>query len=310
MTIFIAPIGVTVDHVKGWLAEESSGVTILWLIHSKKSPKYDFPKIAKKLVKDLESAYTRIEIKLKPIDSAFEVDPTMNAISEIIDEECNADTDLSNRDFTLNITGGTNIVAASTMISATWHGTKAHYVLEPQKNDPKNKKYVIDLPVKPIGVAKTKGPQLDTLKLIAESNYFIENTPTGIPRKIIKGSITRKKLITALEKFNKSQDKKKATTSSARKKVRLEYIVDQLENSGYIEKIGFVEYYIDSKKSKLEKNSKIQKRGKSVSVEIKDGGGMIRYDDWPLELKRDDRVSRYQVTALGNRAARDNFLFK
>jgi len=37
---------------------------------------------------------------------------------------------------------------------------------------------------------------------------------------------------------------------------------------------------------------------------------MIRYDDWPLELKRDDRVSRYQVTALGNRAARDNFLFK
>ena len=44
MTIFISPIGVTTDHVKGWLAEESRGVQILWLIHSKKG-KTDFPKM-------------------------------------------------------------------------------------------------------------------------------------------------------------------------------------------------------------------------------------------------------------------------
>ena len=313
MTIFIAPIGVSVDHVKGWLAEESSGVTILWLIHSKKSPKYDFPKIAKKLVKDLESAYNRIEIKLKIIDSAFEVDPTMDAISQIINEECNEDTDLTNRDFTLNITGGTNIVAAATMISATWHGTKAHYVLEPQKNDPKSKKYVIDLPIKSIGIAKTKGPQLDYLQIIAESKYFIENIPDGIEAKIIKGSITRKNLLEKVE----AEAKKKASSeklkkiNSSKKKIRLEYIIGQLENSGYIEKIGYVEYYIDSKKSRLEKNSKIQKKGKSVIVEIKDKEGrVVRHDDWPLQLNRDDRVSRYQVTALGSRAARDSFLFK
>ena len=43
MTIFISPIGEDTKHVKGWLAEESRGVRILWLIHSKKG-KMDFIK--------------------------------------------------------------------------------------------------------------------------------------------------------------------------------------------------------------------------------------------------------------------------
>ena len=67
MKIFISPIGVTTEHVKGWLAEESRGVQILWLIHSKKG-KTDFPKIAKKLKSDLKSAYPRLKIKLKTIN--------------------------------------------------------------------------------------------------------------------------------------------------------------------------------------------------------------------------------------------------
>ena len=118
MTIFISPIGVTTDHVKGWLAEESRGVQILWLIHSKKGEK-DFPKIAKKLKKDLQSAYPRLKIKLKTIDSAFEIDPTMDAISEIFHKEMDDGNALTSKEFTLNITGGTNVMAAATMISAT-----------------------------------------------------------------------------------------------------------------------------------------------------------------------------------------------
>ena len=47
MTIFIAPIGVKTDHVKGWLKEESRDVTTLWLIHSKKSPKYELESFLK-----------------------------------------------------------------------------------------------------------------------------------------------------------------------------------------------------------------------------------------------------------------------
>ena len=164
MTIFISPIGVTTDHVKGWLAEESRGVQILWLIHSKKEKK-DFPKIAKKLKKDLQSAYPRLKIKLKTIDSAFEIDPTMDAISEIFHKEMDDGNALTSKEFTLNITGGTNVMAAATMISATWHNTKAHYVLEPQKDDPADKKYVLDLPVKSRGIARMNENQLNTLKI-------------------------------------------------------------------------------------------------------------------------------------------------
>ena len=54
MTIFIAPIGLTTEHVKTWLAEESRGVHILWLIHSKKGEETDFVKIAEQLKNDLK----------------------------------------------------------------------------------------------------------------------------------------------------------------------------------------------------------------------------------------------------------------
>ena len=203
MKIFISPIGKTTDHVKGWLAEESRGVQILWLIHSKKG-KTDFPKIAKKLKTDLKSAYPRLKIKLKTIDSALEIDSTMDAIAEIIHKEMDDGNALLKSEFTLNITGGTNVMAAATMISATWYGTKAHYVLEPQPEDPEDKQYVLDLPVKVLNTAKTKDIQLTILRIISESNYFIENTPKGISQEdieIAKGSTTRKELLEKINNF-------------------------------------------------------------------------------------------------------------
>ena len=127
------------------------------------------------------------------MDSAFEIDPTMDAISEIIHKEMDDGNALTSKEFTLNITGGTNAVAAATMISATWHNTKAHYVLKPQKGDPADKKYVLDLPVKSRGIAKMKENQLSTLKIINDSNYHIENTPEGIEPETTEGSITRQK---------------------------------------------------------------------------------------------------------------------
>jgi hypothetical protein len=308
MTIFISPIGVTTEHVKGWLAEESRGVQILWLIHSKKG-KTDFPKIAKKLKKDLQSAYPRLKIKLKTIASAFEIDPTMDAISEIIHKEMDEGNVLTNNEFTLNITGGTNVMAAATMISATWHNTKAHYVLEPQKNDPADKQYVLDLPVKSRGIAKMKENQLNTLKIINDSNYYIENTPEGIEPKIIKGSITRQNL---LEKVNDLKEKKKTNKQTSKTKVRLEYIVKELEKAGYIEKIGFVEYYVykdkEGRQKKLERNTVVQKKNKKLSVEIQTEKG-VEFIEWPLNIKRNEKLSRYQITPAGKRTARDAYMF-
>ncbi len=308
MTIFISPIGSTTDHVKGWLADESRGVQILWLIHSKKGEK-DFPKIAKKLKKDLQSAYPRLKIKLKTMDSAFEIDPTMDAISEIIHKEMDDGNALTSKEFTLNITGGTNAVAAATMISATWHNTKAHYVLKPQKGDPAGKKYVLDLPVKSRGIAKMKENQLSTLKIINDSNYHIENTPEGIEPETTEGSITRQNLLIEIDK---SKEKKKTNKQTPKTIIRLEYIVKELEKAGLIEKIGFVEYYVykdkNGRQKKLEKNTVVQKKNKKLSVEIKTKKG-IEFIEWPLNIERNGKLSRYQITAAGRRTARDAYMF-
>ena len=48
MVIHIAPIGIDIGHVIQWL-KETPPVEKIWILHSKKSPQKDFPKIAKTL---------------------------------------------------------------------------------------------------------------------------------------------------------------------------------------------------------------------------------------------------------------------
>ena len=312
MKIFISPIGVKTDHVKGWLAEESRGVQILWLIHSKKDKKNDFPKIAKKLKSDLKSAYPRLKIKLKTMDSAFEIDSTMDAIAEIIHKEMDDNDELLKSDFTLNITGGTNVMAGATMISATWYGTKAHYVLEPQKGDPEDTQYVMDLPVKSIGTAKMKDNQLTILKMINESNYYIQNTPEGISQEdidITKGSITRKNL---LEKIDSYSITKKTNNKKTLNKRSLETIAKALEKDGYIESIKDVEQYVYKNKVGKEKilgdNTSIQKNNNKYYIEIETPKG-VEFIEWPLKTRIDGSMSRYVITPAGKRAAREAIMF-
>ena len=312
MKIFISPIGVTTEHVKGWLAEESRGVQILWLIHSKKDKKNDFPKIAKKLKSDLESAYPRLKIKLKTMDSAFEIDSTMDAIAEIIHKEMDDNGELLKSDFTLNITGGTNAMAGATMMSATWYGAKAHYVLEPQKGDPEDTQYVMDLPVKSIGTAKMKDNQLTILKMINESNYYIQNTPEGISQEdidITKGSITRKNL---LEKIDSYSITKKTNNKKILNKRSLETIAKALEKDGYIESIKDVEQYVYKNKVGKEKilgeSTSIQKNNNKYYIEIETPKG-VEFIEWPLKTRIDGSMSRYVITPAGKRVAREAIMF-
>ena len=300
MTIFIAPIGRTTEHVKSWLKEESRDLHILWIIHSPKD-EIDFPKIAKDLQKIIIKSYPEIKIKLKEITSAFEIDPTMDAISEIINEEMENDSSLINKDFSLNITGGTNAVAAATMISATWHGTRAYYILKPQEGDSKNKKYTIEVPVKPIGTARMNENQLKVLKIIANSKYFIENSPKGMELKVSEGMITRQNLLEKLKWKTKKQDSGNGST-------RLLGITKKLERSGYIEKIGYTEFYAFNNGKKLESGSVIEKSGKNFRIKIIENG-TVKYEKWPLKIQKNDRESRYQITALGKRISRDSYIF-
>jgi hypothetical protein len=301
MTIFIAPIGRTTEHVKSWLKEESRDLHILWIIHSPKD-EIDFPKIAKDLQKIIIKSYPEIKIKLKEITSAFEIDPTMDAISEIINEEMENDSSLINKDFSLNITGGTNAVAAATMISATWHGTRTYYILKPQEGDSKNKKYTIEVPVKPIGTAKMNENQLKVLKIIANSKYFIENSPKGMELKVSEGMITRQNLLEKLKWKTKKQDSGNGST-------RLLGITKKLERSGYIEKIGHTEFYTFDSGKKLEPEQELEKSGKNFRIKIIENG-TVKYEKWPLKIQKNDRESRYQITALGKRISRDAYIFK
>ena len=313
MTIFIAPIGLTTEHVKTWLAEESRGVRILWLIHSKKGEETDFVKIAEQLKNDLKSAYVNLKIKLKSIDSAFEIDPTMDAISEIIHKEMddgNADT---SKEFTLNITGGTNIMAAATMLSATWHNTKAHYVLIPQKNDPPGKILVVDLPIKSIGNAKMKENHLEILKIINNSKYCIENTPNGIEPKIIEGSITRQKLMIEIHKLNNVKENNKTNKKTKKPRIRSkDTIVNYLRDTGYIEQIDFLEYYTykgeNGKPKILEENVAVQNHRDKVTIQIHTKKGE-EFIEWPLKTMRNLKQIRYHITSVGKRTARDAYMF-
>ena len=233
MTIFIAPIADVTDHVKGWLKEEGREVHILWLIYSKTGQK-DYKKIADKLARELKSVFPRLKIKLKSIDSGFDIDQTMDVIDEIIDKEMDDDETLTSKEFTINITGGTKIMAAAAMASATWRSTKAHYVLKPQNNDPVNKRYVVDLPIKSIGEAKLNATNITILKEIAKSDYQIENTPEGIEPNIIKGSITRVNLQEKITKLQNVKENRNQNEPRLPKKFRLDYPIRELIKKGYI----------------------------------------------------------------------------
>lgn len=297
MSIFIAPIGVHTEHVKGWLKEESRDVDTLWLIHSKKNTKFDFPKIAKKLEKELFAAYPQITIKKKVIDSAFSEDPTIDAILEIILKEEDEDTSLIRKDFVVNITGGTNIVAAATILAATFYGTRAHYIREPQKGDPRGTKYVYELPIQPIGIAKLNQNQLDVLKNISESIYEIEDAPKGQDSKKVNGSITRAKL---LEKLGWAKPVKGSKFPRREGSTRLLGITKKLRDAGLIEQIDYTEFYEDQNESK--KTKVVYEDGYAKKIKNE------KYlPDW--KLMKNEREVRYQITTSGKRKARDALVF-
>jgi hypothetical protein len=297
MSIFIAPIGIHTGHVKGWLKEESRDVEILWLIHSKKSLKFDFPKIARKLVKELNTAYPQIIIKKKIINSAFSEDPTIDAILEIIQEEEEEDPSIIRKEFVVNITGGTNIIAAATILAATFYGMRAHYVREPQKGDPRRTKYVYELPIQPIGIAKLNQNQLDVLKIISDSIYQINNTPKGLDNKKVNGSITRFKL---LEKLGWEKPLKGSKYPKRTGDTRLLGITKKLRDARFIEQIKHTEFYEDQNDSMKFKT--VYENGYAKKVVNK------KYSpDW--KIQKNEKEIRYQITAAGKRKARDTFMF-
>jgi len=296
MTILISPIGITTDHVKSWLREYSRDAEVLWLIHSKKSPDHDFPKIANDLIKDIKKTNNQLEIKLKVIDDALAIEPTFDAIHEIINEEEKRNEVMVRKDFLLNITGGTNIMGAATMIAATFFGTAAHYVLKPQPGD-KKKKYVIDIPVQPIGSAKMKESHKKVLDIIANHQYIVENTPIGVDSTPILGRISRKDLLDEMD-WNKA----KSTT--------LNGITTKLSAEGYITVIPYVEYYVLPNGKKLEFNTKLDKSENPPVIHYEESSSSTKLKaKWPLSIEKNSRETMFEITTLGKFTSRNSMMF-
>lgn len=317
--ILIAPIGVTTEHVKSWLTEESHEAIMLYLLHSKKSPKHDFPKIAKDLKKDLESVYRRLDIKLETIDDAFTIEPILDKIAGIIDAERNEDPSLANTQFILNITGGTNAMAAGTMVAATFLGTRAQYILEPQKDDPKDKSYVKEVPIKSVGIAKMNESQKEILTIIAENEYRVENTPSNFKAESTKGTITRQ---TLLKLYNERSEKLLKKDKKKFKKLTpttLSGITDKLVAGNLIESIPYVEYYV------LPNSKKFDEFNNSDTLDLKSDPPQVIYIEkrrmygqtinnsknvaWPLPLIQDKNGVTYKITPHGITHSRYAYLF-
>jgi hypothetical protein len=299
MTIFIAPIGTHPDFVKTWLKEESRNLAKLWLIHSPVGMD-DFPKKAKKLSSELKKSYPDLKIELKVMNDAFTIDPVMDAITEIINQEEDNDPMLLREEIVINITGGTNVVAAGAMNSANRYQTKCHYVLMKQDGDPKNKRLVREVPISAKPKSDLKDSQLKVLKTINKSEYFIPNTPAGLEPKITIGSIANNSLLEQL-----GWDKKQKGTKNGR--TRLGEILKVLEKNKLVEKIDYTELYQLPKGAKLPFDAEIDNSSKKRRVKVTVNGESDFYP-WPLSIVKNNRETRWIITPEGRRESKNQFL--
>ena len=166
MVVHIAPIGTETAHVIEWL--RSGPIEKIYLLHSKKTAEVDFPKRARDLEKQIKKLYPGVEIIKRVIENAFNLDDTQDAITEIIYNERDKN-DVENQEIAINVTGGTNVQGAAAVLSAYKHGTKAYYIKNRKKE--KLKKYIEELPIPSIGIAKMNKTQQDVLELIMKGRF-------------------------------------------------------------------------------------------------------------------------------------------
>ena len=168
MIVHIAPIGESTGHVLEWIREVTP-VTKIYLIHSKKSKETNFPKKAKELEKDIHKIRPSAEVIMKVIGNSFNIDDTYDAINEIINVE-RVENKIENYEIAINVSGGTNVMAAAAILAATMKCTKAYYVLDERKN-PGQDNYVVELPIPLINTGKMNKTQQEVLRLISEGTF-------------------------------------------------------------------------------------------------------------------------------------------
>ena len=277
MPIHIAPIGEKTEHVIEWLRDpvmtNMGALTKIYLIHSKKG-KIDFPRKAKELEKKIKGKYVGAEVIKRVIENPWHIDDTLEEIIKIIYDELE-DESIINKEIAINITGGTNAMAAAAILAATMRGTKAYYVLDRNMNE-LQKSYVEELPVPSIGVAEMNTNAKKVLDLIDDaSKEKLPITNQDILIEMGWGEKIRNNDIPGMRNRQKG-----ATTLAS--------IVKNLEKDGYITIIKEVieKRNVDAGASQY--THKVRKRNQN-RYDITSAGRRRARDNWYIDQKTQKR---------------------
>ena len=297
MVVHIAVIGTETAHVTEWL--RSGSIEKIYLLHSKKTAEIDFPKKARELDKQIKKLYPGVEIIKRVIENAFNLDDTQDAISKIVYYE-RKENGVENQEIVINITGGTAIQSAASVLSAFKHGTKADYIRNRKKEKLKN--YIEKLPIPSIGIVNMNKTHQKVLQLISESRFvrqIVEKVMDVETKKLkknkkdvyddkITGKITNIQLLKTMQldeiiSYGDGRTHKKGTA-------KIGGIVKELKNKGYI----IIHHEIPAlEKIPLRKLTKNEPSGG-------------RYDTKKISISQ----VMYEITPAGRRQAKDEMMDK
>ena len=136
----------------------------LYIVHTKDESDYSFEQEAKKLKTKIEVKY-KITAHLLKV-GAFDMDQIIDTILTTIDNEREENPSLTKKDFVINITGGTNLMAAAASTAAYFSGSRVFYVMDSSKF--RGDDLVKELPIPPRLENNNRGKTSFTTAIVLE----------------------------------------------------------------------------------------------------------------------------------------------
>ncbi len=185
----------------------------LYLLHSPNSTKHPFADDAKGIRESLvDIGFNQVE--LVEID-AFDMNSIIESIEKIAEVERGAK-------IYVNITGGTNLMAAAACVAAVIEGATVYYVLDTRQLGVEDSKAIVELPIPAIPeIRSMKRTQLEVLRKIKslgiQADYTLLRDELGISAQSLSYHISKleqKELVTTTrDSLDKRYGKVKLTSA-------------------------------------------------------------------------------------------------
>lgn len=150
--------------------------TKLYILHTRNEPDYQYELEANELRAKIKREYN-FPIELVKI-GAFDMEGIIKTILGIIFKEKKMDSMLTKKDFTINITGGTNLMVSAASTAAYLSGAKLYYVMDSSKYRGDDPVKELPLPVRPENdnkgnSSKTTAIILELIKRLGKANNMM-----------------------------------------------------------------------------------------------------------------------------------------